>query len=92
MTDKIKLLEKIRHSRKNVRPNDLKKLMEDFGFKPKKTKHKTLYTHITCMSISPVSVVEHRESGQEKKILEPYVKNCLKAIDEYLLITKGERE
>lgn len=92
MTDKIKLLNKIRHSRKNVRANELRKLMKDFGFEPKKTKHTTLYTHTICMAIRPVSVVEHKESGQENKIFECYVKNCLKAIDELLLIEKGERE
>jgi len=88
MPDKYKLLEKIRQSRRNVRANDLRKLMIDFGFEPKKTKHTTLYIHTIQKDIRPVAVAEHKESGQENKIFECYVKNCLKAIDELLLIEK----
>lgn len=90
MADKYKLLKKIREGKKNVRATDLKRLMESFGFSCRRTKHKVIYSH-PKISIRP-SVVEHREKGQEKKIHECYVKNCLNAIDELMLVEGDTNE
>lgn len=83
MTDETKLLSKIRQGKKNVRPADLRKLMRQFGFVFRETKHQILYKHSKFHEIK-ASVVEHKEGGQENKVYECYVKNCLNAIDELL--------
>lgn len=90
MGNKFKLLEKVRNGKRNVRPATLRKLMTDFGFESKKTKHQILYS-LAAFNIR-ASVVEHREKGQEGNVLECYVKNCLSAIDELLLIIGAENE
>lgn len=84
MTDKNKLLEKIRQGINNVRPAELQKLMIQFAFNNKKTKHMNLYRHTKYTDIT-ASFCGHREGKQESKVLQCYVKNCLKAIDEVLL-------
>lgn len=80
MTDKYKLLEEIRQGPNNVRPGKLLKVMTDFGFDNRRTKHQVLYRHSKYRDVT-ASVVEHREGKQEGKILQCYVRNCLKAID-----------
>lgn len=84
MTDKFKLLETIRQGTKNVRAAQLQKLMTQFGFNNKKTKHGLLYRHSKYPLITATANA-HKESGQERKVYQCYVKNCLKAIDELLL-------
>lgn len=89
MTDKFKLLNKIRQGKKNVRTAELRRLMTQFGFNGVHTRHRVMYKHLKY----PIkaSVVEHREGKQERKVLECYVKNCLNAIDE-LLAREGSDE
>lgn len=90
MGNKVKLLEKVRNGRRNVRPAELRKLMTYFGFEAKQKKEQVIYAH-NAYNIR-ASVVEHREKGQEGKVLECYVRNCLRAIDEVLLIEEGKNE
>jgi hypothetical protein len=86
---KNRLLSKVRSGTRNVRPAQLRKLMDIWGFECNKTKEGRTYYHPLYSNTGQISVVEHREKGQENKILERYVKNCLKAIDE-IRLAKGE--
>lgn len=91
MSDKYKLLEKIRSGPRNVKPNKLKKLMRLWGFIPKDTKDGALYYH-PQLPVEIIRVVYHREGSQENKVLECYVKNCIKAIDKLVDIQEVRNE
>lgn len=91
MTDEFKLLSKVKQGVKNVRPAELLRLMEQFGFLFKRTKHQILYKHRDYPDIR-ASVVEHREGKQERKVHQCYVKNCIRAIEELLLRREGKNE
>ncbi len=84
MDDKTELLENIRARKKNVRVNELDKLMSAWDFKFKPTKEGVTYYHPLSPINRMVSVVFHRHSGQEKKVRPFYVKECIKAIDELI--------
>lgn len=88
MTDELKLFERIRDGRKNVRLNDLIKLMKKLGFEIRETKHSIWFTHPEYNLRA--STAKHKEKGQENKVHSKYVDNCLDTIDELLLI-KGEK-
>lgn len=85
--DKIKLLNEIRSRPKNVRANELRKMMSLFDFESRDATHCRLYQHKKYRSLT-VSVTEHKEKGEENKILERYVKKCINAIDEIIRMEK----
>ena len=87
--DKFKLLDEIRSRKNNVRANELKKLMSLFGFTYRNARHCIIYKH-TKYPFLRVTVTEHKEKGQENRILKCYVKNCINAIDELSSMEKGE--
>ncbi|MCK4738359.1 MAG: hypothetical protein KAT46_00280 [Deltaproteobacteria bacterium] len=83
MGNKYKLLEKIRAGMKNVRSSQLEKLMKQWEFESKVTKEGIAYTH-SELPEKIIRVVSHREKSQESKVLQVYVKNCIKAVDEII--------
>lgn len=84
MTDVSKLLSKIKNGTKNVRPAELRKLMRLSGFNETTTRHTFFFSHSRYIEIR-ASMAKHKESGQENKVFEKYVKCCLNAIEELLL-------
>ena len=87
--DKFKLLGEIRSRKNNVRANELKKLMSLFDFTYRNAKHCIIYKHTKYPSIRAM-VTEHKEKGQENRILKCYVNNCITAIEELSSMEKGE--
>jgi len=61
--------------------------MSLFDFDSRDATHCRLYKHTKYRYLT-VSVTEHKEKGQENRILERYVKKCINAIDKILLIEK----
>jgi len=77
MSSKEKLLKQITNAPKNVRFNDLKKLMEHYGFSAKQTRDGLLFRHDELLNRVNVP----KPHGREKKVLKVYVDKCLEAID-----------
>lgn len=76
MSAKEKLRCKIENGPRNVRLNELIKLMGYYGFSHTQTKHGFLFRHdeLLCRIIVPIP------HGREKKVHKCYVDECLIAI------------
>jgi hypothetical protein len=87
MSQKEKLLEKVRRAPGNVRWNQVLKLMAAWGFVMKPTEEGAAFLHPTLATEALIVLVPkpHRD-----KVKQPYVRQCLKAID--LLLEKEEKE
>ena len=78
MSAKEKLRWKIENGPKNVRFNDLIKLMKAYGFSVTQTKDGVLFKHDKLLRRIPVP----RPHGRENKVHKAYVDQCLYAIEE----------
>lgn len=78
MSSKEKLLIKIQNGPRNVRFNDLKKLMGDYGFSTEQSKDGLRFKHAKLRLIINVP----KPHGREKKVHKCYVDECLIAIEQ----------
>ena len=87
--DKHKLLAELAGRRRNVRFNELEKLMSIWGFTSRETKHGVRFTHEKYKHLI-VGVAAHTEKGQDKKVRECYVKGCIEQIEELKFLEASE--
>lgn len=88
MSQKKKLLEKIKSAPKNVEIEDLVKLMEYYGFTYRKSKEGYFFKHEKLVGkLLPNVPIPH---GRENKVRYHYVSRCLEAIE--LLKYEEEKE
>lgn len=82
MSQKEKLYQSIKDAPRNVRIDDLVKLMESFDFTLKKTKEGYIFPHPKLKGkLLPRVAKPH---GREKKVKLPYVLLCLEAIEKLM--------
>jgi len=78
MSQKAKLLEKIRNGPNNTTLEEILTLMNSFGFNQKKTRDGFKFWY---PQVNGIFAYVARPHGREKKVLSVYVKGCLNAID-----------
>jgi hypothetical protein len=87
MSRKEKLLEKVRQAPGNTKWKQLLKLMNSYGFSEKKTEEGAMFPH---PALADDGVMPRVPKPHSDKVKQPYVNQCLKAID--LLLEKGEKK
>ena len=78
MSSKEKLFEKIKSGPNNVRFEDLETMMLSFGFNMRSTSHGGFFLHDRIRGLAVHVAKPH---GREKKVLKPYVNQCIDAIE-----------
>lgn len=86
MPTKEKLLKKIENGPRNVRFDDLIKLMRAYGFSSTKSKDGFFVKHDKILRRMNIP----KPHGRENKVHKPYVDQCLVAISELQDIEKKE--
>ena len=88
MSSRDKIENQIRNNLIDVSLSDLIKLMELYGFRPKKTKEGYMFYHDALRGKCQVPTVANPHGKSENKVKKSYVKLCLEAIDVLIEETK----